>query len=257
MGDRERTGALAGGDRAVEEPAERVLASFRIVEYGRAVAHAPTRALNAASRAIAEFEPEFVDRTRAAWRDLLPELPRGDLMRNVTFEWLLRHPYVPMRTFDLQAWTNSPTEIYVGDPSSHIGGEPIDEAAWWRAVLYHEAVHVTQFASAGGPPDTYTRMMEYEVEAYGESLEWLNETKHPDRYRTGGMDGITERMTNAYELFESEMEMVNESTADIQDREGRHERREELYRRFLLGERWSDVPAFLPPHDDIEELYGR
>lgn len=256
MGDGEHTGALAGGDRAVEEPAERVLEGGRIVEYGRMAARAPTQVLTWAFRAIDEFEPEFVDRARAAWKDLLQELPRRNLMRNVTFEWLLRHPYGPMRTFDVQAWTNSPTEIYVGNPSPHIEDEPIDEDAWWRAVLYHEAVHVKQFAAAGAP-DTYTRMMEYEVEAYGESLEWLSETKHPDRYRTGGMDEITERMANGHDLFESEMEMVNGSTSDIQDREDRHERREELYRRFLLGERWSGVPAFLPPHEDIEELYGR
>lgn len=255
MGNRERTDALTGGDRAVEEPAVRVLGGRSITEYGRVAARAPAKALTAAFKALDDFEPAFVDRARTAWSDLLSELPRTHLMRNVTFEWLLWHPYPPMRTFDVQAWTNAATDVYLADPGPHVDGEPFDEAAWWRTILYHEAVHVRQFANAGGPPDTYTRMMAYEIEAYENTHEWLDSTEHPTRYRTG-MDELIGRMENAHNLFEEEVEWVDGSTADIDDPTEREERREEIFRRFLLGERWSDVPAFLPPHDEIGELYG-
>ena len=250
MGDQERTDVLAGGDRAVEEPAKRVLDDRQLIDYVSMVIPASTQAVTWATNALNTFEPEFVDRARAAWNDLLPELPRRNLMRNVTFKWLLRHPYRRMQTFEINAWTNSSTEIYLRAPPSQI-----DEDVWWRAVLYHEAVHVKQFASEGGPPDTYTKMMEYEVEAYGDTYKWLANTEHPDRYRSR-MDRVTKAMKASYDFFNSELAMVKNSTAHIEDPQVRHEEQEKAYRSLLLGKRYSDVSAFLPPHDDLKELYG-
>lgn len=244
MGDKESTDVLDGGNRAVKEPAERVLNDRRLIDYGPMVLRVSTQAVTKAFNAIGEFEPEFVDGAREAWNDLLPELPRDDLMRNVTFKWLLRHPYHPMQTFEIGAWTNSSTEIYLGAPSSNV-----DEHVWWRVVLYHEAVHVKQFAREGGPPDTYTKMMEHEVEAYGDTHEWLDKTEHPDQYRFQ-IDIVTQAMEESHTLFNSKLDEVKDSTSHIQDPQVRYKEQEKSYRNFLLDKQ------LLPPHEDIKELYG-
>lgn len=250
MGDKERDDVLAGGNRAVEHPVARVIDPLRILEYGPKAARGAEQAVAAAFKAINEFEPEFVETARAEWKTLLPELPRRNLMRNVTIEWLLDHPYAELRSFDIGAWTNSQSEIYVQQPPSDKRDGAKKERAYWRAVLYHEALHVEQFADNGGPPDTYTKMMDHEVEAYGDTSRWLRDTKQSDRYSSSAMEELTEKMSGMHTLFSEEKRMVERATPE-------HEHREEAYRDFLLGTRYSDVPAFLPSHDDLVELYGR
>lgn len=253
MGGNERTDVLAGGDRAVNEPAQRVLFFGPIINNAQKAMQGATKALTAGAKAINEF---VVDKARAAWNDLLPELSRRSLMQNVTIKGMGEHPYKPMRTFEgVNAWTNSSTEIYVGFPDPKV-----DEDVWWRTILYHEAVHVKQFAREGGPPDTYTKMMEHEVEAYGDTYEWLDE--HPDK---SPMRAATQSMEEARDFFKEELDSVKDSTSHIQDPQIRHDEQEKDYRRLLLGDKYSSEPGrepelgeepLLPPHEDIKELYG-
>jgi hypothetical protein len=88
-----------------------------------------------------------------------------------------------LQTVDYGAWTQSQTEIYVRDPS-------IDKATKQRRpkniaamvltyVLKHEAVHVRQFAGAGGPPATWHKMLEYELAAYASDKAWLATDEGP------------------------------------------------------------------------------
>ncbi len=88
-----------------------------------------------------------------------------------------------LQTIDYGAWTQSPTEVYVRDPS-------IDPATKQRRtkavaaqiltyVLKHEAVHVRRFAGATGPPATWQAMLEEELVAYSSDKAWLATDEGP------------------------------------------------------------------------------
>lgn len=240
MGNDERTGVLAGGDRAVNEPALRVLPVYPVIHYGLKAVQGAKKVLPEASKAFAEFEPEFVDRARAEWNILLPELPRRDLMQNVTFKSLSQHPSEPIRNSGLHGWVNSSTEIYLAEPTKHRRKLRVDEPVWWRVILYHEALHVEQFAKHGGPPDTYTQMVKHEIEAYGKTADWLFDTDHPERYPSEQMHTAFRAM-QGQELF----------FIDLEDSKKDSSSREQEYKDILVGN------SYLPDHEDIKKLYGR
>lgn len=242
MGNDERTGVLAGGDRAVNEPAQRVLLIGPILNNAQKAMQGSTKVLTAASKAFAEFEPEpeFVDRARVEWNILLPELPRRDLMQNVTFKLLSQHPSEDTRNSGLHGWTNSKTEIYLADPLEHRGH--LDENVWWRTILYHEALHIKQFAEHGGAPKTYTQMIEYEIEAYRKTTDWLFDTDHPQQYPSEQMVDARIGLQNIkLDFIEIRSDAKDDST----------EEREKKYKNVLVDK------SLLPSHENIEELYGR
>jgi hypothetical protein len=70
------------------------------------------------------------------------------------------------------AWTQSKTEIYIKDPAS-MADTPAKQAMALRYVLQHEANHVRQFEKTKGPPKTWEAMINFEIEAYRNDLQWL------------------------------------------------------------------------------------
>ncbi|WP_123621276.1 hypothetical protein [Halorubrum sp. CSM-61] len=241
----ERTDVLEGGDRAVDEPADRVLDDSRSTESVPTTTCDPvTEGYKATSE-----EPPFVHRARAAWSDLLPQLPRRNLMRGVTIKWKYRHPHQEMKTSNLQAWTNSSTEVYVQCPDPQLGENTILEKVYWRILLYHEALHVVQFASSGGPPETYAIMMDHEIKAYGKTHEWLKTAQHPQQYQAVIEHNI-DQMIEMRDTFCDEVNEAKQATAHIQDVEERRKQQNERYRNFLLEK------ELLPEHEDLQDLYG-
>lgn len=239
----ERTDVLAGGDRAVDEPADRALGDSQEAANG-------CKAITKAYKATNE-DPPFVDRARTVWNALLPVLPRRNLMGGVNIKWLNNHPYTEMQTFGLQAWTNSATEVYVNCPQSGIRADTTLETTFWRVVLYHEALHVVQFAESGRPPETYAKMMEYEKEAYDETYKWLENTSHPQQYKKMiDKHGFDKQMKEKRNYICRKIDNIERNTSHIQNKQKRHERQEEKYKAFLRHN------GSLPEHENIEELYG-
>jgi hypothetical protein len=90
------------------------------------------------------------------------------------------------------AWTESASTIYVEDPARTFGRAAAEEkdpnaraalktmaaskAARTALLIYevhHEAAHVVQFERDKRPPATWQRMMELEIDAYGQDEAWL------------------------------------------------------------------------------------
>jgi hypothetical protein len=76
------------------------------------------------------------------------------------------------------AWTNSATAIYLRDPlDAHADRTNKDVQAQAEAImrfeLQHEANHIHQFATAGGPPKTWKKMLEFEKDAYTSDIAFL------------------------------------------------------------------------------------
>jgi hypothetical protein len=71
------------------------------------------------------------------------------------------------------AWTQSSTAIYVKDPA-RMADTPAKQAMALRYVLQHEANHVRQFEKTKGPPKTWEAMINFEIEAYRNDLQWLS-----------------------------------------------------------------------------------
>lgn len=246
MGDAERPDALTGGDSAIEQPLKRIIDPLGIMEYGPRSVREGEKALATGLRAINEV-PEFIERARTAWNSLLPELPRRNLMENVTIKWMVLHPYHKMKTTKaVNAWTNSRTEIYIRRPDSITTANA--EMAYLRVLLYHEAWHIEQFATSGGPPDSYAMMMQHEEEAYKKTYEWLRNLSPSSPYSremTDLMKQYIKPIKQRHGLFLSKIEEVENETSDPQ-------KQNKKYQAFLLE---RDDP-FLPRHDEIKELYG-
>lgn len=233
MSDGEGADVVAAGDRAVEGPASRALG------YGKRALHAVLDAVEVPDTR----EAEHVRSARAQWTSLLPELPASGWMRRVRIRDLRTHPFRAMRDFEISAWVNSTRDMYVG-PVSLPEDAGVSPSAYWRALLFHESLHVVQFRAAfGRPPSSYATMMSYECQAYRRTADWLEDVRfNPDR--GGGLDVLIDVMGRSADLFCNEITLVEQEHAD-------EDARDVEYRRFLLQER------FLPPHDEIAELYGR
>lgn len=201
-------------------------------------------------QAHSEKEKEAAKQARAAWKKLYPDLPSAwKLPVNVTFKPLSEHPYGPMRVADdkYDAWTNSPTEIYVIPVKSQYATPDKKRNAYWRVILYHEAWHLKQFAKASEPPKTYAKMMEYEEEAYRKSYEWIKNTKHPKEYSPQVMSELGKNMKESHTKIDTKMSSTQKYVAGLKNPQLAQEQLEQEYWLFL------DPPT----HTCLEELYGQ
>jgi hypothetical protein len=182
------TDVVTSADRAVEEPADRALGyGGRAANQGVRVAEAPAKKPPAPARK----KPQHVLAAEAERNRLAPFAPNPAAAKKVGIYDLAKFRVKVIRDFatagGFAAWTNSASEIFVvpglEDPANY---------AALRAALYHEFLHVDQFAKAGGkPPSQYLDMVKYEVDAYKDSANWLrNPTDggQPDQASAKEMD---------------------------------------------------------------------
>jgi hypothetical protein len=155
---------VSAGERIVQEPADRALGyGERAVGHGTRVAAAPAK------------RADHVRAAKREWERLKPYLPAEAARQPVRFFDLATYPVASVKKHGYDAWTRSPTKIYVGRIANRT-------PARLRATLYHESLHVTQFlAENGNPPPTYALMVRYECDAYSESAAWLR--KPTDKQR--------------------------------------------------------------------------
>ncbi len=184
----------------------------------------------------------YVQRADIEWKLLRPDLPPGSgkLMKNVTIKPWNDHPNSNLRAAlnpdQYLMWTNSQTEIYVIPPPRLT---PIKESAYWRVYLYHEAVHVIQFAqNSNKPPKKYADMMKYERDAYCQTYHWINKTNHPAKQYS------THKMNELRKEARRNCKDMSKSIKKIR-RNKKKSKREEEYEKYLG----------LPSHNNISDLY--
>ena len=152
-----------------------------------------------------------------------------------------------LQGIDFGAWTNSQTEIYVRDPSTLIDPKVPAQQKWppmlVRYTLRHEAVHIGQFAAAGGPPTTWQAMLEYEQAAYQADVAWLGTaaaaTEIPDKQlRALLLAGATKTLASVTSTLNATKKLTGKK------------REAELYKRMKRAEH---IPNAAKP--DPQELY--
>jgi hypothetical protein len=173
------------------QPVRRVVPAGELPPLARAMLGLQATAGNSAVAGTVQRQPK--PSAQPAWlQDAQAELgklfPKDKLMQHVIVK-----DYGGLNTelqgIDYGAWTNSKTEIYLRDPSSLIDPNVPAQQKWppmlVRYTLRHEAVHISQFATAGGPPKTWQAMLEHEQEAYKADVAWLGTaaaaTEIPDK----------------------------------------------------------------------------
>ena len=184
----------------------------------------------------------YVQRADIEWKLLRPDLPPGSgkLMKNVTLKPRKSHPNPKLRAAlnpnHFLMWTNSQTEIYLMPPQSMT---PKEESAYWRVNLYHEAMHVIQFAqNSNNPPKKYADMMKFEKNAYCETHKWINKTNHPPRrYSSQKIKDLKKQARVNCKYMRLEIKRVEKISSKV----GR-----EKQDKNLLG---------LPSHNNISDLY--
>ncbi len=116
-------------------------------------------------------KPKWITDAQAELAKLFPNDP---LMKNVVIK-----DYAglnkTLQTIHYGAWTQSKTEIYLRNPAGTSKKAPpiAQQAMFVQYVLHHEAVHIGQFDKAGGPPQTWQQMLEFERDAYSADRVWL------------------------------------------------------------------------------------
>jgi hypothetical protein len=179
----------------------------------------------------AEDEPDgqpHVIQARKEWARLFPG---SDLMKKVKIRDLkTRAPAKAIQNSGFAAWTNSPVAVYVAPKVQ-------DNPAFLTTVLYHEAIHVRQFARAGRkPPSDYATMMRYECDAYSESRGWAA------RHENDDVQVYAEELGSTAKSICGEIVAAEKATSDPKGREAR-------YRTFLVR---NDL---LPSHERLVDLY--
>lgn len=171
-----------------------------------------------------DVDPPHVVAAQAAWDTLFPTTKR-----NVQILDMATAPAKAIARSSFSAWTNSPTTIYVGRPKGSA------DADYWQAVMFHESLHIDQFAAAGGkPPATYAEMMRYECDAYTLSGQWA-------LARTSAtLQGYGEQMLARAKSLCAKITAVEREAAARQN---------DAYRAYLLTER------LLPKHTKLTSLY--
>ncbi|RIQ21808.1 S8 family serine peptidase, partial [Jiangella rhizosphaerae] len=173
-----------------------------------------------------ESVPQHVLSARARWPKLFPGLSKV-VIRDLAG----CAPSQLVADSDFTAWTNSPTAVYVA-PDADTSPAVLD------AVLYHEAVHVRQFAAAGGkPPADHATMVRYEIEAYNASAAWVDARPGKEN------DAIARGMRETAAMLRDEAVRTTRATKDRAERNRR-------YQRFLVEKK------LLPEHSTIGELYA-
>jgi hypothetical protein len=165
------------------QPATHAARPEALPPLARAVLDLQATAGNSAVAENVQRQPKTPPAKPAWLQDAQAEL--GKLFPN---DKLMQHVVVKdygalnaeLQTIDYGAWTNSKTEIYVRDPSTLIDQNEPAQQKWppmlMRYTLRHEAVHIGQFAAAGGPPKTWQAMLEFEQAAYKADVAWLGST---------------------------------------------------------------------------------
>ncbi|WP_116948894.1 S8 family serine peptidase [Jiangella endophytica] len=173
-----------------------------------------------------ESVPQHVLSARARWPKLCPDLPKV-VLRDLAG----CAPSQLVAESDFTAWTNSPTAVYVAPDA---GTSP----AVMDAVLYHEAVHVRQFAAAGGrPPADHATMVRYEIDAYSASAAWVDARPGKEN------DAIARGMRDTAAMLRDEVARTTKATKNAAERNRR-------YQRFLVEKK------LLPEHAAIADLYA-
>jgi hypothetical protein len=163
------------------------------------------------------------------------------------------------------AWTNSPTAIFVRDPTTQ-GTPPAAVKDVLTVTAFHEGVHIHQFVVAKGPPSTYAKMMEFEREANRKTEAWLGTTQAvnliPDPDNLATMKGQSKIYADA---LDAEITRVNKLTLTTAGKDAE-------FKKFLLGTSKTntirkilraaqlstdagDAEPMLPPHAKIADLY--
>ena len=155
-------------DRADEPP--------RPAPIERSVLALQSSAGNAAvARAVQSLAVQRQKKKPPAWaaeaKTTLKQLfPKEKLLEGIVIkDFADLNPTTRAGPFD--AWTNSPTDIYVKDPALIEPDSRIRSQAL-AYVLQHEANHVRQFQGKG-PPKEWEKMLWFEKQTYKKDLDWL------------------------------------------------------------------------------------
>lgn len=160
----------------------------------------------------------------------------------------------PLADMAFGAWTNSAKAIYMRD---HTAFGFTD--AFHFVVLYHEGWHVKQFLKHGGYPKSYQQMMEFEVEAYGESAKWLS--KNGAKYQIDKKDVASTAKTylRLAKGLKDELAIVAKSNKPAAEKEATLKTFLEGGGRNKVGLDATGNPEpdpFLPTHTSLQQLYG-
>jgi hypothetical protein len=163
------------------------------------------------------------------------------------------------------AWTNSPTTIFVSDPTTP-GAAPADVQDVLTVVAFHEGVHIHQFVAAKGPPPTYAKMMEFEREANRKTQTWLGTTQAANLIADPDNLASMQAQSKIYaDALDAEITRVNKLTLTAVGKDAE-------FKKFLLGTSKTntirkalraaklttdtgDAEPMLPPHAKIADLY--
>jgi hypothetical protein len=162
-------------------------------------------------------------------------------------------------TVGFAAWTNSATKVFVRD----FAGVPADQLREVHAIIaFHEAIHVRQFAKHGGRPKNYAQMMDFEVEAYGDTTTWLGSAQAKALVKDENRRKASRSEHQIYaKAFKDEVARVKKLP------KSEHEKQ---FKAFLLGantirkahrdagltNEQGDGEPMLPPHTSLGQLYG-
>lgn len=155
-------------------------------------------------------------------------------------------PSDAVRELGYDAWTNSATKVYVADIAQ------TDRARRDMALettLRHEAVHVRQFKNRGRP-DTYAKVMAYELEAYqdGQSrLEAGSKTLSSLTRRTKDQDAQLTIIDDLLDAVEATATTLQKGVDEGAKKRGAGQ--EGFYRHFLISR------CLLPYHRAMADLY--
>jgi hypothetical protein len=200
--DPARSAATAAPADAAMTPVQRRVLSLQRSAGNAAVVQAIRRSVGARRRPTVQRDkaPAWVGNLQKEFKSLFP---KEKLMQRVVIkdysklnQKLQGAPY--------GAWTQSATEIFVRDPANLPGGGTSSEKGVMHYVLQHEANHIRQFSTSKGPPKTWAKMLDFEIQAYTNDKKWLAAnaaTEIPDKdVRDQIIKGVDDSLQEALRL---------------------------------------------------------
>lgn len=140
-------------------------------------------------------------------------------------------PSEPVKRAGYDAWTNSATRIYVASSANN-------DNLTLEITLRHEAVHIQQFAKFGRP-DSYAKMVKYEIEAYEKIRNRLQTMSDDVKERKRRSQAQNDRLATLLKATRDQLDSLNSAITQAEDG----------YRDFLLN---GDL---LPAHQQLRDLY--